>query len=142
MIKYEEPFADILEMFEKVILGSGLDKYGVNVKLLVNNKQKELTKVIKLSELTTHLTSEHIVITYNQSIFEQLTEGQQKMVIDEALAQIYYDAEKDKLIMVKPDLTTYSLLLQKYGYEQYVILKESVKTLIAKKEEENAPNGK
>jgi hypothetical protein len=62
------------------------------------------------------------------------------MVIEEAVARIYYDDEKGKITIIKPDVNTFSLFLRKYGYEKYEVLQESVRTLFAAKEQENAEN--
>ncbi len=137
MAKFEEVFDDTKELFEKALADSGLEQ-NVNVKILANNKLKELGKVVKANDLLKHMTNEDVVILLNEMIFEQLDDEQKTMVVDELLAEIYFDAEKSKLTLVKPDLCTFSLLLQKYTYAEYQRLRETVKAILAAKEEEEA----
>lgn len=137
MAKFEEVFEDTKELFEKAISECGLEQ-NVNIKILANNKLKELGKVVKANDLLKHMTQEDVIILLNELIFEQLEDSQKKMVVDELLAEIYFDAEKGKLTLVKADVETFSLLLEKYTFKEYMRLKECVKAILAAKEEEEA----
>jgi hypothetical protein len=137
MAKFEEVFADTKELFEKRLADCGLEQH-INVKILAVNKQKELGKVVKANDLLKHMTSEDVVILLNEVIFEQLEDNQKVLVVDELLAEIYFDTEKGKVVIVKPDIQTFSLLLEKYTLKEYLRLKETVKAILAAKEEEEA----
>tara|TARA_R100001510_G_C7633072_1_gene191656 strand:+ start:745 stop:1164 length:420 start_codon:yes stop_codon:yes gene_type:complete len=129
MAKYEEPFKDTQEIFDEVIRNSGLDRY-INIKLLVDNKQKKkVAKPYKSPNLLKHETKNDVYIIINELIFEQLETWQKLMVAEEAIAGISFDTEKDKLEIKTGDISTFSGLLKKYGYERYEVVEESVKTL-------------
>jgi hypothetical protein len=93
--------------------------------------------VFKANDLIKHMTNNDIVIVINETIYDKLNLEQKIMVTEEALAGVHYDNEKEKVIITKGDVITYSLLLRKYGYEKYEVLRESIKTLYnVEKEEE------
>jgi hypothetical protein len=136
MAKYEEPFEDTQDLYNEAIQAIGLNHY-LNITILVNNKAKELFKPHKANDLLKYRTGDDIIIVLNEKIFDQLTNEQKKIVVDESLAGIHFDTEKDKLIITKQDVVTYSGILAKYGFDTWNVLQESVKTLYnAEKQEE------
>jgi hypothetical protein len=74
----------------------------------------------------------------NERVFEQLEDEQKLMIVEELVARVYFDAEKAKIVMVNPDVNTYSLLLRKYGYDKYEVLHESIKAIFAQEAENEA----
>lgn len=139
MATFQEVFADTQQLFTNHI--DSIDSLReVQIKILANNRLKEIGKVIKANELLKHLTDEDIIILVNEKIFEQLEEEQKLIVVEELVASIYFDAEKAKISLIKPDFTTYSLLLRKFGYESFDVLRESIKTLFSKENSEEAEN--
>ena len=138
MAKFEEPFEDTQNLLTAIATNAGLTQ-SVNIKLLTNNRLKEIFKVVKANDLLQHMTKEDVVVLLNEKIFEQLTAEQKTMVIDEALASISYDQDNEKVVISKPDIITHSGVLRKYTYATYAILKESIKTLYqVEKDEEDA----
>ena len=135
MAKYEEPFDDTQEIFDGVIANAELDRY-VNIKLLSDNKSKTITKVVKANPLLKFETKNDLYIFVNEQIFEQLEDWQKVIVAEEALAGVYFDTEKDKLEIKKGDVETFSVLLSKYGYDRYEVVRESIKTLYQVEKEE------
>ena len=137
MAKYTEPFDETRELFEDVIIKQQLD-LNVNFKVLADNRQKDIYKIFKANDLVKHMTNNDVVIVVNEAIFDKLETSQQRMVAEEATAGIHYDLEKEKLIITKGDITTFSGLLRKHGYEKYEALRESIKTLYDADKEEKA----
>lgn len=135
MAKYEELFEDHAKLFTDFI--SQVDSLSdVNIKILGCANLKEICKVVKANDLLKHMTNEDIVILLNEHIFEQLEDSQKKMIVEENVAKVYYDIEKDKITLIQPDVHTFSLLLQKFGYPEYERLMVSIKTLYAQQQEE------
>ena len=141
MAKFIEVFEDTQSMFTNFI--GQIDSLSeISVKILGNDRQKEICKVLKAGDLLKHMTNEDVVIVINERIFEQLDDEQKLMVIEEHVARLYFDAEKGKLSIINPDVNTFSLLLRKYGYDKYERLIESVKALYAQEAEEEAESAR
>lgn len=132
MAKLEYPHEDIRDAFKEVIGESMLDNY-LNITVIADNSVKTVTKVIKCSPTEKLKTGDDVNIMVNELIFEQLPADLQRMVIDEALAGISFDTENDKLIIKRPDVITFTGMFKKYSYEEWLVLKESIKTLLSDK---------
>lgn len=139
MAKFEEVFEDTQALFTN-FTAQVENLRGVNIKILAQNRLKEIAKVVKANDLVKHMTNEDIIILLNEQIFEQLEDEQKLMVVEEQIAKIYYDEEKEKLSIVNPDVNTFSLLLRKYGYDRYERLNESIKALFSQEAEVEAEN--
>jgi hypothetical protein len=138
MAKFEEVFEDVQELFDTVIGITDLERV-VTIKIISNDKQKEIFKVAKANDLTKYLSEVDVVVIINQLIFNQLPRDMQEMIAIEAITYIGYDSEKDKLIIATPDVKTFSLILRKFGYEAYERTQLSIKSLYDKKQnDENA----
>jgi alpha-D-ribose 1-methylphosphonate 5-triphosphate synthase subunit PhnI len=137
MAKFEEVFPDTQNLFNRIIDTADLQRF-VNIKILSNDKLKEVGKVVKANDLVRHMTNEDLIIIINEKIFEQLDEAQQIMQAEELIASIHYDNENDKLVITKPDIVTYSGLVSKYSWEDYIRLRESIKSLFSQAEQNEA----
>jgi len=135
MAKFEDIYETTQNTFNKALDNTMLPQF-VEFKLLSNDKQKQVIKVFKAGEILNHMTNVDIFIVLNEGIFDQLEEEQQLLVVEEAIAYVYYDGERDILKILKPDLTTFSGIITKYGIDSYMSVKESITTLYAAKEEE------
>jgi hypothetical protein len=128
MANYEQPFEDTQALFDEAINAADLSRF-VTIRVLTNNKAKELFKVNKANDLVKYLSHDDVIIIINEGLFEGLTDDQKRIVVDEAIAYISYDMENDKLIITKPDFIAHSGVLRKYGFEALEVVRESVKTL-------------
>jgi len=139
MATFEEPFDDTKEIFKTIIDGTDLERV-VNIKLLTNNKLKEIGKVSKSTDLVKFLSSEDIVIQINEEVFEKLDELQKIIVAEALIAHIEYDFEKDRLSINKPDVMGHSGVIAKFGDKIYLntleIIRETFNSLKEQKEEE------
>jgi len=109
----------------------------VEFKVLENNKQKELLKLVKANDLVVLLSEGlNFAVIVNVDIFTQLPEEMQMIAFDELLAGIHV-SDTDKLLVDKPDINTYSGVLAKYGDADIIKYHESVISLFdAKKQKE------
>lgn len=129
---YQEVHADIKGEFDSIIVRLELDNF-MNIRVLGDEKQKkDVIKVKKIDDLNYHLHKEDIVLTVNQTVFEQLPADLKVIAIEDVLASISFNKEKDAIQTNPVDVKTHSLVLSKYGYDRYHVLQESVKTLFAK----------
>jgi len=137
MAKFEHPTDETVKLIDDVLLTVVEERYGVNAKILVNNDQKEVGKVKKLSADVKFSYGDDLQIIVNEVILERLPAIEQNMYIQEMLAGVWFDAENEKLVTDSPNVKTYSDFLGKFGYDKYEVMVESIKSLYeAKKEEE------
>lgn len=139
MAKFEDVFEDTQALFTSLILNADLARF-VSIKILANNEQKEIFKVVKANDLVRHLTEEDVIIILNEKIFEKLPEEQKKMIGDEALASISFDSERNKLNISTPDLVTYSGIITKYSLEKYMETRELIRLLYSQEKDKDADN--
>jgi len=135
MAKYEEVSEQNEDIFKGLISEADLERY-INVKILADNRQKTVYNVVKANALLKHMTAEDVIIIINETIFDKLEDNQKLIVADEAIAYIGFDFEKDRLIISKPDLTTFKGIIRKYSFPIYERLEETIKSLY---EAENNP---
>lgn len=128
MAKYEAPYDDTLDLYNQLIDRAGLTNY-LNITILADNKQKKIFIVKKCTELEKFKTGDDVNIIINQTLLDQLQPDQIQIVMEESLAGIHYNTEKDKLEMTNPDVITYSGVLAKYGFEKWNVMRESIITL-------------
>lgn len=139
MAKFEEVFEDTRVLFTNFI--SKIDSLTeVNVNILAVNKLKEIGKVSKTNDLLKYETDYDVYIFLNERVFEQLEDEQKLMVVEELIAQIYFDAEKGKVTLIKPDFTTFSLLLERYGSEKCLNLKNLIREIFSSDAQTDAEN--
>ena len=139
MGKYLEPFEDTISAFELKIHEAGLD-VSTNVKIITDNKLKpEIFSVKKCSPIEKYKTGDDVNIFLNEDIFLKLPADLQNLTIVEALAWISYNSEKDAVSVDAPDFKAHSLVLVKHSFQEVMVLKESIKTLLqVQKEAEDA----
>jgi len=137
MSKYSDLYEDIEDLFLNAISAADLE-HCVRIRTLNCADQKDITKVTKATPIVQHLTGAEIIITVNQLVFEQLDDLYKQIVIDEALARIYFDAEKSKVVLKKPDFETFSLVLAKYTTPVMLAERETVRAVYSQSDEEPA----
>lgn len=133
MAKFEEVYDDTLKLFNTHINNSGIPQF-VNIKILSNNTIKDCFGVVtKSQDMVKFMTDYDVIIQINEPIFDQLEDNQKDYIVKDLLAQVVYDIEKDKLTIVKPDITTFSGVLRQYDIDTYSGIKESIASLLEQK---------
>lgn len=137
MAKFEEASELVEKIFDEVRDNTSIPHW-VEFKVLCNNKQKEMCKLIKSSDLVELLTEGlNFAVVINESVFNDLPETMKRMAIDECLAGVAV-SETDTLSVEKTNFNTHRGVLQKYGGDEIIILHESIKSLFdAKKQKED-----
>lgn len=140
MAKFDEAHDGIVEMFNEVLNDTVIERMGIKIKVLVNNTLKKVADIKKSTPLLKHETGNDFYLFINETIFDQLEMANSRfprMVLEEELAKVSYDSEKDVVSLLPPDVQTFKSILQKYTYENYEILQESIKTLYLAEKEKN-----
>lgn len=139
MAKFVNADEEVMKIFEEVLGKTSIPQW-VEIKVLENDKAREISKIQKLNDLVETLTDGLMVaIVINSKAFEQLPDDMKSVVFDEALAGVEVNMESGKVTLKSPDFCTHSGLLTKYGDSFMIKFKESVKSIFEKiKEEEDA----
>lgn len=130
MADYIEPHQETTNLYNQAIDASDLGKF-INITIVVNDRAKEIFKVVKANDLLKFRTQDDVLIVINEKILDKLTAEQRRVVVEESLASISYDTEADKLVISKPDVVTFSGILQKYTFANWNVIRECIKSLYA-----------
>lgn len=133
MSKYADVSADTQELFTKVLESTSIPDY-ISFKLLQSETEKNPMKILKSNPLVEHLTKVEVVIIVNESLLDELGEENSEILYDELIAGVFFDNEKNKLIIEKPDFSSYKSIMKKYGTKINDV-KELVQSLIQQKED-------
>ena len=137
MAKYEEPFEDTTDLYNKYIERAGITQF-INITVLTNNKAKDIYKVNKANELLRYRTGDDIIIVINEKVLDKLDEADKEMIIEESISSIHYNLEKDKIEITRPDVVTFSGILSKHGFDKWNRVRETIKLIFeSEKQTEN-----
>lgn len=108
---------DIVELIENQFSETGLEPYGINLKILSTVKSKELMTVAKESAKTEFLSKSKdlITITVYEALFDRLDDEAKNMLTEMYLSGVSYDSEKDKITVDKNPINLILNMRRKYG---------------------------
>ena len=128
-MKLEGVLKETEELFVKVLNNTSIPK-SIRFELIASNDMKDVGKVAKASEILKYMTEIDIIVLLNENIFDRLADDQKTMIIEELLAQVYWDSNSGKIKLIKPDVNTFSLLIKKYGIDFYLGVKDSIVSVL------------
>lgn len=117
MAKYSRELDETLERKVKELANAaGFREMGITVEPINLNSKKLYGEVIKANELVTLFTgdADMICIAVNSELFEVLDEQSQDILIESLLSRVYYDSEKEKIVINKPELNVELGMYHKY----------------------------
>ena len=139
MVKYEKVSDETLSLFNNVLISSGLDTV-ISVRMVVDNTQKTVVKLTKVTPMYKFITGKDLIIAVNEEILDDVPVIQQNMCIQESLEGVSYDFEKESLAIKSKDFNTFRSFLGKYSINELIVMEESIKTLYNVKKERDAQN--
>ena len=103
-------------LIDKVAAEFGLSNY-VNIKCFGINKQKQVIKVKKESPTEEGMgnSTDCVIMVVAEDILIRLNEEQQDLLVRDALSQVFYDDEKDRILVMQPELCVTLGGWQKWG---------------------------
>lgn len=117
MSKIFESSDEVVAIAREMFKETGLLNYGLTLKIMSVPKAKEVLKVTKASPATEFLTNNEGIIQLFvfEKAFERLDENSQKMLLDMAFSNVWYDTDKDKLNIDTTPNAAIIRMRQKYG---------------------------
>jgi hypothetical protein len=134
MAKFFETSQDIAELVQSKWEDTGLAQMGIDLKLISITKAKNVLKASKAGATINYLTKKDAFLVIYEEAFDRLTDEYKEKIIEGALSNISYDAEKDKL-NVEGDIAK-ELFRMRRKYENYVDIMEASYLVISQIEEE------
>ena len=117
-MNFGEVSDDVRAVLDEVVEQTNLENF-MNIYYYAVSKQKTVVKVSKLNPIGEAVSKKPgtVVITVVEEIFERLSPKQQKILAEDAINQILYDDEKDKISIEAPAITMTLDSWRKYGTE-------------------------
>ncbi len=117
MAKYSRELDEALEKKVKELASAaGLREQGITIEPIALRSKKSYGEVIKANELVTLFTDDAnmVCVAINEELFRLLDDQSQTVLIESLLAQIWYDDEKEKIVIIKPELNVGLGMYHKY----------------------------
>lgn len=115
------------DLIDTIVDEAGLNHY-MNFKCFGIKKQKQLIKVKKASPTEEGMgnTQDTVIIIVVEEILERLSDKQQEILIRDAINEICYDDEKDRIIVTQPEINLTVSGRQKFGEELIDAIETSI----------------
>jgi hypothetical protein len=90
----------------------------VGFQFVGSEKQKQLIKISKLADQYSFLLQKELLVIVNEDLFSVFDQESISILIEQEIDKISIETESGKIKMIRPDLTTFSSLITKYGVEK------------------------
>ncbi len=117
MAKFYEVSQDTIDTFFKVF-NKKTFPMSVNFQFIGCENQKALIKISKLPDQYAFLMNKELIVSMNEDLFSVFDEVSMTILIEQEIDKISIDGQTGKIKMIKPDLTTFSSLISKYGVDK------------------------
>lgn len=114
--KFIEISDDTQKFFDNILSNIHLP-YSLNYQLVNATKQKQVIKIMKVPEVYSFIMKVDMVLCFNEDMFEKLDEKSKEILILQEIDKYTVDIENGRIRANKPDLTTFSGIIKKYGWE-------------------------
>lgn len=128
-MKFDSVLKETEDLFKKVLDETSIPK-AIKFELIASNDMKDVGKIVKSNEILKYMTEVDIIVLLNENIFDRLVDEQKTMILEELLAQVYWDSNSGKIKLIKPDVNTFSLLIKRYGIDFYLAVQESIVSIL------------
>ena len=135
MSKFYEVSEDTIIKFNNVFKKKA---FSVDVKFqFVGYKsQKSLIKISKIPDQYSFLLDKELLVSFNEDLVDVFDDESVSILIEQEIDKISINIDTGKIKMVKPDLTTFSSLINKYGIEK-VSAANSIVTLTLEQQKDD-----
>ena len=114
MSKFYHISDDTKEIWNKVFEQKAFP-ININFLFLGNEKQKELIKVGKITEQYAFVLDKEMVVYFNEDLLSVFDDESIGILIEQEIDKISIDTQSGKIKMIKPDLSTFSSIINKHG---------------------------
>ena len=108
----------------------------LNFKYVGSPKQKTLIKISKIPDQYAYLLDSELLISINESLMSVFDEASINILLEQELDKVFVDIQSGKVKLIKPDLSTFSSIINKHGIDA-VIKANSVEGLYVSQKEDS-----
>lgn len=117
MAKFYNLSNDTVTLFKQIFQRKSFP-FNVGFQFLGSESQKNLIKIMKLSDQFTFILEKELLVIINEDLINVYDEESTQILIEQEIDKISVNMDTGKIKMVKPDLNTFSSLINKYGIEK------------------------
>jgi Putative phage metallopeptidase len=117
MSKFYNLSDDAIEKFNDVFKKKAFP-VDVRFQFVGIESQKSLIKISKIADQFAFILDKELLVSINEDLMNVFDEESIQILIEQEIDKVSINIETGKIKLVKPDLTTFSSLINKYGIEK------------------------
>jgi hypothetical protein len=117
MSKFYNLSEDTIQTFKTVFQKKSFP-FNIGFQFIGSESQKNLIKINKISDQFSFILEKELLISINEDLMMVFDEESVEILIEQEIDKISVNIDTGKIKMVKPDLSTFSSLINKYGIEK------------------------
>jgi len=135
MAKFYKISDDTISTFKAVFTKKSFP-FNVGFEFVGCESQKNLIKISKLPDQFAFVLEKELLIQINEDLMNVFDEESIQILIEQEIDKISVNMDTGKIKMIKPDLNTFSSLINKYGIEK-IARANKVEELYTQQKEDN-----
>jgi len=108
----------------------------VKFQFIGSESQKNLIKISKISDQFAFILERELLVSINEDLMNVFDDESIQILIEQEIDKVSISIDTGKIKLVKPDLTTFSSLINKYGIDK--ISRANQVELLASEQKEDA----
>lgn len=117
MSKFYQVSEETITTF-KTIFNKKSFPFNVGFEFVGSESQKNLIKISKMPDQFAFILEKELLVTINDDLMSVFDEESIQILMEQEIDKISVNMDTGKIKMIKPDLTTFSGLINKYGIEK------------------------
>lgn len=117
MSKFYKLSDESIAHFRKVFTAKSFP-FNIGFEFIGSESQKNLIKISKISDQFSFLLEKELMISINEDLMNAFDEESIQILMEQEIDKISANLDTGKIKMVKPDLNTFSSLINKYGIDK------------------------
>jgi len=115
--KFDTISPETQEFFDKLISKISLP-YDLKYLLIHADRQKQIIKLHKLNEMMSFALNYDVIISINENLFDAIDDDTVREILFlQEIDKITVNLETGKITFIKPDMITFSSLINRYGLD-------------------------
>lgn len=117
MSKFYNLSEDTIDTFKSIFTKKSFP-FNIGFQYVGSESQKNLIKISKISDQFSFILERELLVSINEDLMMVFDEESMQILIEQEIDKISVNIDTGKIKLVKPDLTTFSSLINKYGIEK------------------------